>query len=701
MILKTLTLKNYRKFKNVIIEFPDGVTGVLGLNGVGKSTIFEALAWVLYGSVAARTSTDQIKREGSLPTDPCRVELDFIFEDDNYRIIREMKGKNLTASATATINGKIAATGAEVVSRYIQKKLGMDFKSFFTSIFAKQKELNTLSSMNASERRPLILKMLGIDSLDEIIKEIKSDKRNKVSIIEKLNQDLIDEEGKEKIETYNGKIKDFEKQRKENESLIKKQKENLKKLKKEKDGNEKKCKTLKADFENINRKKEEITERKTLFENRNKLSGEIKILNEKIEKREKSVLQQNKKLDKFLKIDENINSLEKRLNDINKKIEEHVKKIEKQNTLIIKNKEDITEFDVKKEKIEKIGPEAKCPTCERVLASQYKTLLSKFEKEKSEKEKQITIFKKEKNFLVESKEKIGREEQALEKKKNYFNNQLREKERIETTIKNISNEINQEKVDLKNKQEKLKDLKQIKFDIKEYENIITKTNQLYKKYQESLTSLDKKKDEFSLLNIDIERMESDKKLIDQKIENFREKISDLNKYKEKIKNEKIVVYHLGLLSDVMSDFRTHLISRIRPTLSSYASDFFERLTDSKYNELELDKDYNLLIYDEGNPYSIERFSGGEEDLANLCLRLAISEVITERAGGVFNFIILDEIFGSQDIIRRNNIMKALNGLSSKFRQIFLITHIEDVKDDMENTILVNEKEEGISIVKVE
>ena len=121
MILKTLTLKNYRKFENVIIEFPDGVTGILGLNGVGKSTIFEALAWVLYGSVAARTPTNLIKREGSLPKDPCRVELDFIFENDNYRIVREMLGKNLTASATATINGKIAATGAETVSKYTQK----------------------------------------------------------------------------------------------------------------------------------------------------------------------------------------------------------------------------------------------------------------------------------------------------------------------------------------------------------------------------------------------------------------------------------------------------------------------------------------------------------------------------------------------------------------------------------------------------
>jgi len=172
MILKTLTLRNFRKFKNATVEFPDGVTGVVGLNGVGKSTIFEAIAWVLFGSVAARTSADEIKRKGAINSDPCRVELDFIFEENNYRVVRDMTGKSLTTSATATVNGKIAATGAETVTKYVQKKLAMDFKSFFTSIFAKQKELNALSTMIASDRRPLILRMLGIDSLDEIIKEI-------------------------------------------------------------------------------------------------------------------------------------------------------------------------------------------------------------------------------------------------------------------------------------------------------------------------------------------------------------------------------------------------------------------------------------------------------------------------------------------------------------------------------------------------
>ena len=241
----------------------------------------------------------------------------------------------------------------------------------------------------------------------------------------------------------------------------------------------------------------------------------------------------------------------------------------------------------------------------------------------------------------------------------------------------------------------------IKFDIKELEKITNQVKEFYDKYQSIIDKRDSKKDELNSLKLESERKESDKKLILQKIENFKEKISEMEEYKKKIKEDKIIAQHLAMLAEVMSNFRTHLISRIRPTLSSYSSDFFERITDGKYNELELDEDYTLLVYDNGVAYGIERFSGGEEDLANLCLRLAISEVITERAGGVFNFIILDEIFGSQDMYRRQNIMKALNGLSSKFRQIFLITHVDDVKNDMENIIFVTEDENGISSVKIE
>ena len=701
MILKNLTLKNFRKFKSSTIEFPDGVTGIIGLNGVGKSTIFEAIAWVLYGSVAARTSADQIKRQGALDSDPCRVELEFIFEDDKYRIMREMSGKHLSTSATATVNGKIAATSAEDVSKYIQKKLGMDFKSFFTSIFAKQKELNALSSMNASERRPLILKMLGIDSLDVVVKEIKSDKKDKDALIERLNQELIYENGKEKIDIYKVEIKNFEKEEEEINKIIKQSKERTLTFKKELKTLEKNCLDGKKEYETINERKEKLAEKKTLFENKTKLQEEIKNLNDKIFERQKIIEKEKKKLDNFKNLEIDIKSTRKRLDEIDIKIENSVKKIEQKKTLVDRIKKDIADINSKKKNIEKLGPDAKCPTCERILSDQHDVLLKKFKNEQYKNEKEIDIFLKEIKKEQGEKDKFTREQQALHKKREYLQNQLREKEKIETTVDNISVEIRRETAEIGIKNSKLKKIGVITFDIKEFENVKKQVEVFYKKYQSLVEVLGEKKDGLAALNLDFEKKEGEKKLLSQEIKNLKEKITQLDKFKKQISEEKKMVYYLGMLGEVMASFRIHLISRIRPTLSTYSSDFFERLTDGKYKELELDEDYNLLVYDNGNAYGIERFSGGEEDLANLCLRLAISEVITERAGGVFNFIILDEIFGSQDMFRRQNIMKALRGLSSKFRQIFLITHVDDVKNDMENIIFVTENEDGISTVKIE
>lgn len=701
MILKNLTLRNFRKFKNTTVEFSDGVTGVVGLNGAGKSTIFEAIAWVLYGPVAARTPSDQIKRQGAEHSDPCRVELEFVFEGENYRIVREVSGKSLTASATATVNGRVAATSAETVSRFVQKKLGMDFKSFFTSIFAKQKELNALSTMNASERRPLILRMLGIDSLDDVIREVRSDKKNKDDLIKRLSGDLVDETGKNKDEIFKEKIKNLEKEQKNIETLINKSKKHVQDFKKELKELEKNYQKIKTEYEKLNQKREKLAERKTFFENKKKLQEEIKSLKDKIDDRKKIFDKEKKKLESFKNIEKDMDSTQKRYDELDTKLEEFVKQIEQKKTLSDRMKEDIKDIDSKHKNIEKLGPDAECPTCERVLSDQYNVLLKKFDNEKTKKQKDIDSFQKQVKTFQEKKEIISREQSALQKKKNFLQNQLVEKKKIETIIESVSDEINRENSEIEDKQKKMKYIGIVTFDPKEFESIKKQVEQLYEKYQSSLDVFNEKKDKLAEMNLDLEKQEGEKKLISQKIKNLQEKISELETFKKQIKGEKNTVRYLGMLSEVMADFRTFLISRIRPTLSSYASDFFGRLTDGKYVEVELDEDYDLLVYDKGESYSIERFSGGEEDLANLCLRLAISEVITERAGGVFNFIILDEIFGSQDMIRRHNIMKALSGLATKFRQIFLITHVEDVKDDMENILSILENEDGTSSVKLE
>jgi len=701
MILKSLRLKNFRKFKDTLIEFPDGVTGVVGLNGAGKSTIFEAIAWVLYGPVAARTSADQIKRENAEHSDPCRVELGFIFGDDKYRVVREMSGKSLATSASATINGKLVANGAEIVSKFIQKKLGMDFKSFYTSIFAKQKELNALSSMNASERRPLILRMLGIDALDDIIKEIKFDKRNKDAIIDGLGQDLVDKNGRNKTDVHQNEIKNLEQKKDDLDLLLKKSTENITIAKKEVEALERRYANAKKESEKIQKNKEKLTEKKMLFENMEKLREEIKQIQSKIKDRHQSIEKQQKKIKSFKNLNAEIKTTESNLRKAEDATEAIIKKIERKKTLIKSIEEAVTDIDSKREKIEKIGSDAKCPTCERVLGDQYTALIQKFDEKKQKKDKEKESFLKTLKIEQNEYERLSREQRALQKKRNYLQTQLREKERIDTTIKNVLTEINREEKEIEDKEKQLMKIGKVEFNLNEYESVKRRVETLRKELDSSLKTFQEKKDRLNKTKIDLVKKESDKKSVLQEIKNLQQKIKELEEFKKRIKEEKKNVQHLRMLNEIMSSFRTYLISQIRPTLSLYASELFDQLTDGKYSEIELDENYNLIVYDNGVPHNIERFSGGEEDLANLCIRLAISEVITEKAGSVFNFIILDEIFGSQDNIRKQNIIKALSSFSSKFRQIFLITHIEEIKNFMENAITVLEEENGESKIKIE
>ena len=701
MILKSLKLKNFRKFQDSYIEFPDGVTGVVGLNGAGKSTIFEALAWTLYGSVAARTSADQIKREGTEHSDPCRIELEFIFGDDNYRVVREMTGKNLTASASVTVNGTLAANGAEVVSKFIQKKLGMDFKSFYTSIFAKQKELNTLSTMNPSERRPLILRMLGINALDEIIAEIRSDAKSKKDLIEKLELDLVDETGKNRILKFEEEIKTLEGNKEEIAKNIKENKKNILLVEKECDLIKKDCNTNKTVYEKICKQKEEFDEKKILSNKKKRLEEETKNLKQKIKERQGNIEKQKVKLKKFEKLDKELKNLETIQNGNNDALEKILKKIEEKKILRNHIKKDIKEITLKKTEIEKMGPNAKCPTCERVLEKQYHKLLEVYSKEVAEKNKEMTTLEKEGEKVEEEYERLSRQKQALQKKNTYLQHQLIEKEKINTTLQDILEEITREQKYLEDKTKEIAKISKIDFDEKKYAAVKNTVEESYKKYQSSLTSLSKIRNKLEKLKINQERMEGEKNLVLQQIKNLQQNIEEQQKIMKKMKEKKKEMQHLKMLNDIMTSFRIHVISQIRPTLSFYASELFEGLTDGKYSEIELDENYNLIIYDNGSPYTIERFSGGEEDLANLCIRLAISEVITQRAGSMFNFIVLDEIFGSQDNIRKQNIIRALNSFSSKFRQIFLITHIEEIKNFMENSMIVYEEENGVSKIKIE
>jgi exonuclease SbcC len=141
-----------------------------------------------------------------------------------------------------------------------------------------------------------------------------------------------------------------------------------------------------------------------------------------------------------------------------------------------------------------------------------------------------------------------------------------------------------------------------------------------------------------------------------------------------------------VLDDALGDLRTSLNTQLRPELSELASAFLADLTDGRYHELELDEHYAILVLEDGEPRPV--ISGGEEDVANLVLRLAISQMVAERAGQPLSLLVLDEIFGSLDEARRQHVVALLRRLADRFPQVILITHIESVRDSVDRVLRV-------------
>src|SRR5205823_1842842 len=110
--------------------------------------------------------------------------------------------------------------------------------------------------------------------------------------------------------------------------------------------------------------------------------------------------------------------------------------------------------------------------------------------------------------------------------------------------------------------------------------------------------------------------------------------------------------HHGL-DRAVGDLRAELNAALRPEIAELASGFLADLTDGRHEAVDLNDDYLVTIIDDGVSKPV--ISGGEEDVANLALRLAISQMIAERAGQPLTLLGLDEIFGSRDVAGLNRV----------------------------------------------
>ncbi|HEY1681033.1 MAG TPA: SMC family ATPase [Candidatus Tumulicola sp.] len=104
-------------------------------------------------------------------------------------------------------------------------------------------------------------------------------------------------------------------------------------------------------------------------------------------------------------------------------------------------------------------------------------------------------------------------------------------------------------------------------------------------------------------------------------------------------------------------------------------------------------DFDLLDYESNEQRPSQTLSGGEKFLASLALSLGAVE-IASNSGKRIGAIFLDEGFDSLDVHRLRLAMLELRRRAEKGRMIGVITHVEEVKEFLNDTIVVSAGPDG-------
>ena len=787
MILSKLHLENFKRYTSFDIEFGEGLIGIIGKNGSGKSTLFEAILFALYGELRNKKFKEVIRNASASDKDAVLVELDFEFEGMAYKVMREFRGKALSANAKLYKNGELTTSGAREVTVAITKLTKMSKEAFLHTLFASQKELTSLSTLNKEDRKKMIRKLLGLEKIDFVENELIEKSRELKRDIAASAEFLL---GEEELKSKTALIKEttaikqaFEKEvktksleletTKKQELHVKQELELFVKTKEQKQKLISELSLIKNSITSNLTTQTKLTEELKTLETKAKelkslstVKKEYESLSTKLKEQEalKNIQIKKEGLEKeqtqlraqYMKAKADIATLEeqtkpyetllgqKKENEalhVKLKTELSGKQTEQKNLQNELSAEQRVVLDTQQKiaKIQSLGRESNCPTCTRQLLDEYDNVIAslndivqKTQTQKIDKTKEkLELLTKQIGELELQKEQtqkalhvnetalslIVSKQKDLASAKEHFikvNEQgKRNKEELDTLSKHAYDEalhvsLQKSFLELKPKYESVlsletelkreqgvredlaltcKSAEALHVKVKEKEMEVQKT--LYdepkhtakqSEYDELQKQKEKQYSGISELKEKIAKNEGEIKTLQNALEN-----NDIQLKKVQTKKDDLQDYEKIKLS--LSEFKTKLNSKIAPRISQIASQMYATITKGKYQYIEVNNDFDFLIYDEGKCYPIERFSGGEIDLANLVLRIAISKTLSELSGASsVGFLAFDEVFGSQDENRRMEILEAFHTIKEQYRQIFLISHEMEIKEMFERVV---------------
>ena len=794
MRLNSLHLVNFRQHTDTRVTFDSGLTGIIGPNGSGKTTILEAITWALYGH--ARGTRDSIRNSRASARAPVRVELDFELGQHRYRVERGLNNAELYLD-----NGShpIANTISSVTSQ-VQKKLGMTRAEFFNTYFTGQKDLGLMAAMGPSERARFLSRVLGYERL-RVAQEMARERRKAIvaevtgmrsgmadrdtilRAVTTAESRLLDtteraasasatlerartvlaaiapqwervqaererwQELSTRLQVAEAKVEDHLK----HAVRIARDLDEIKAARTELDGLRAQLTGYKAliqEAQQLDVLAREEGRRKALMDQEPLLAEELKQLEEKVERLEIAPKT-------LLDVQAELTTAQATLADVQSRADtrqtEWVRELQEAKTklqALVAQRKDVRH---QQDQLTAVGEHGECPTCGQSLGGgHYRKVLEELERQADEiavngkyyqdRQKQLTDRPADLGELDALSSTLKKQVTALETKQ----------VRVQEAVKQLDaqrRELAEKRVRRKKIRAELDSLpvgydearhKQARADVDRLTPVQERANRVSGAVERTpILEHDKAQIEAALaaarvsvaelqgqrdaLAFDVALHVSLREQFDRAVVQVRATELDAvrvgaeaqaaRKALDAAENARLewdkvqarlegLVVHRRLHDEVdraYTDLRDDLNIQLRPEISELASEFLAELTDGRYSELELDDEYNINVLEDGVPKPV--ISGGEEDIANLVLRLSVSQMIADRAGQPFSLLVLDEVFGSLDDSRRHNVVELLRRLHDRFDQVIVITHIDSVRDGLDRVIPVRyDAARGTSVV---
>lgn len=729
-----------------------------GPNGAGKSTLLEAITWALWGKSRAKSDDDLIHQGSEEMIVSFEFELERNKYKVVRKRSKKKKGQGQLEFYLFQNGDWQTQSGASKLEtqKKINQILRLDYETFVNSAFLRQGHADEFTVKRPQERKTILAEILGLRQYDELQEKVKEKvKISKIAgeslenLIERFKEEIKDKDKLKKILTEKEKsLKKIEKEVETKEKEIEKIQKEKNLLENQKNLAENLILKIEENKKEISSLKEEIKQKKDLLTDLQK----IILRRDEIKKNYKIWLDLKRKDEDFYqkfflqkKLQEEKNILERKMLIAQKEKENQKRDLE---TKVQKLREKWLEIEgvmkqisAEKLKIDNdlktiLASGAKCPLCLQDLGENHKKKI----KEKYENEKKLKIneekkYNLKKQAIFDEANKIKTEIKALEKQQQESDKRgINAVKEIELKISQISynenehNKIKSQKLDFEKyqtlkiqfeeaeKQEKsekklLNDKiallaekeETLKKDLKSKEKLVFDP----KKLKETERSFDKENRKLLDLRRTMLKLQEEYGMSKEKMSQIDSKEKEIKTKKEKLEKiqKEIAIFEELAESLGKKGVQAMIIESVLPEIEQEASALLDKMTEGrmavkiftqkeKKTDSTIQETLDIQIQDGHGQRPYEMFSGGEAFRINFAIRIALSKLLARRAGAKLQLLVIDEGFGTQDILGREYIVEAINSIRSDFKKILAITHIQELKDAFPARIEVTKDDQG-------